>query len=211
VDCWVAFRRYREPLLNRKPFARSASRVERGDAELLAAIAEGDLGALGVIYDRYARDVWRVVHRVMQGSRDVEDVVHATFLKLPDLARSFDGRASCRNWLCGIGARVALRHGRGLRRLASMLARFGEVVERHSAVDPELIASQREEVASLESALALLSPKRRAVFVLIELEGLDHTSVAEALDIPQATVRTRLFGAREALRSALEERARGGR
>jgi RNA polymerase sigma-70 factor, ECF subfamily len=191
--------------MNRHPVPRSAPRPERSDAELLTAIADGDLGALGTLYDRYARDVWRVVYRVLGGSGDVDDVVHATFLQLPGLARTFDGRPSCRNWLCGIGARIALRHGRGVRRFAAMLTRFGEVARRHVPIDPEVAASQREEVVSLERALASLSPKRRAVFILVELEGFDHASVARALDIPLATVRTRLFGARELLRDALRQ------
>ena len=194
--------------MNRKPLLRSVARHGRSDAELLTSVADGDLVALGTIYDRHARDVWRVVQRVMAGSGDAEDVVHATFLKLPELASTFDGRASCRNWLCGIGARIALRHGRGARRFSMMLTRFAEVAAPPSILDPEVAASQREDVSCLERALASLSPKRRAVFILVELEGLDHGSVAAALDIPLATVRTRLFGAREALRNALQARGR---
>jgi RNA polymerase sigma-70 factor (ECF subfamily) len=63
----------------------------------------------------------------------------------------------------------------------------------------------------LERAIASLSPKIRAVFVLLELQGLSHAEVAETLQIPLATVRTRLFGAKDVLRrSLLEHEVEGG-
>jgi RNA polymerase sigma-70 factor (ECF subfamily) len=175
------------------------------DAELLVAVSAGDLSALGALYDRYARDVWRVLERVMNGSPDVEDVLHATFLNLPRIASNFDGRtSSCRNWLYGVATRLALRHGRGLRRFTAMLSRFG-AAQQLSRINPESEASGREELDALERAVSDLSPKKRAVFVLIECEGLSHVEVSEALGIPLPTVRTRLFGAKDGLRAALRE------
>lgn len=191
----------REPATNRRAEAESQS-----DADVLEAIAGGDVTALGTLYDRHAQAVWRVLHRVMSASSDVEDVVHAMFLKLPELAAHYDGRPSSRNWLCGIAVRLALRRERGLRRFANMLVRFGRTAADRAPADPEMEASRREELIELELALKALSPKKRAVFVLVELEGLAHSEVAQVLEIPLATVRTRLFGAKQALREAL----RGG-
>jgi RNA polymerase sigma-70 factor (ECF subfamily) len=186
------------------PSLRKAHPKPRTDAELLTAAGAGDLSALGALYDRHARDVWRVLDRVTNGSSDVEDVLHTTFLSLPRLAANFDGRSpSCRNWLCGVATHLALRHGRGLRRFTAMLARFGATTEHASWVTPESHARDREEVLLLERAVAAMSPKKRAVFVLIECEGLSHVEVAESLQIPLATVRTRLFGAKNELRAAL--------
>jgi RNA polymerase sigma-70 factor, ECF subfamily len=173
------------------------------DTVALKAVAAGDLSALGLIYDRHARDVWRVLSRVMSDSSDVEDVLHATFLTLPDVAASFDGRPSCRNWICGIAVRLALRRARSVRRFTRMLARFAEIAWPHSVSDPESQAMHREELATFERALASLSEKKRAVFVLVELQGLSQEDVARVLEIPAATVRTRLFSARQILREAM--------
>jgi RNA polymerase sigma-70 factor, ECF subfamily len=174
------------------------------DAELLAAISGGDLSALGTLYDRHARHVWRVLYRVTGGDADVDDVLHQTFLQLPRLAASFDGRApSCRSWLCGIATRLALRRGRSTTRFFAMLARLGATDPRLSSLDPEVQTSHREELRTLERAIASMSTKKRAVFVLVELEGLNHAEVSQILQIPLATVRTRLFGAKELLRQAL--------
>jgi RNA polymerase sigma-70 factor (ECF subfamily) len=177
----------------------------RTDAELLHEVAGGDLGALGEVYDRYARDVWRAVQRTLGDAGDVEDVVHGMFLKLPGIAPSYDGRASCRGWLCGIGVRLALRHTRGLRRFRRMLSSFAETLAVRSSADPERRASGNEALTVLEEALARLSAKKRAAFVLVELEGLRPEEAARALEIPVATVRTRLFHAKNELRRALAE------
>jgi len=185
----------------------SSARPAATDAELLERIAAGDLASLGEIYDRYSRDVWRAVRRALGDASDVEDVVHQMFLKLPQIAPSYDGRASCRGWLCGIGVRLAMRHRRGMGRFRRMLGAFGDTVIGTVTRDPERQAAGQEELAVLEEALATLSEKKRAVFVLVELEGLSTEDAARALDVPAATVRTRLFHARRELQDALQ---RGG-
>lgn len=181
--------------------------VRAGDAELLKGVAAGDLGALGEIYDRYSRDVWRAVRRSLGDTADVEDVVHQTFLKLPQIAPSYDGRASCRGWLCGIAVHLAMRHRRGAGRFQRMLSSFTHTFTGRSTLDPERLAGGQEEVAVLERALAKLSDRKRAVFLLVELEGLTAEEAGRALEIPAPTVRTRLFHARRELLEALE---RGG-
>jgi RNA polymerase sigma-70 factor (ECF subfamily) len=188
--------------------AERAGAVVQSDPELLRDIADGDLGALGALYDRYSRDVWRAVHRTLghgADQADVEDVVHAMFLKLPAIAQAYDGRASCRGWLCGIGVRIALRHSRGLRRFRRVLSRFAEAPTARPPADPEQRATGNEVLAVLGRALDRMSAKKRAAFVLVELEGLRPEEAARALEIPIATVRTRLFHARNELRRALEE------
>jgi RNA polymerase sigma-70 factor (ECF subfamily) len=182
--------------------------AETTDAELLADVAGGQLGALGELYDRYARDVWRAVRRSLPNDAAVDDVVHATFLNLPRIAGSYDGRAaSCRNWLCGIGVRLAMRHRRGAGRLQRMLGSFAQTLVGRKSNDPEHRASQHQELTVLNRALARLSEKKRAVFVLVELEGLSAAEAAAALAIPAATARTRLFHARRELQQAMQ---RGG-
>lgn len=184
---------------------RTHSEPPRGDAELLARVAEGHLDALGELYDRYARDVWRVARRTLDPRADVEDLVHMTFIELPKVAGAYDGRASCRAWLCGIAVRLALRQRRGAWRFRRMVQAFEQTIAgRTSSGDPERSASSNEQLAVFERLLGDLSDKKRAVFVLIELEGLTTEQTAEALQIPVATVRTRLFHARRELSAGMQ-------
>jgi RNA polymerase sigma-70 factor (ECF subfamily) len=190
------------------PRPRAPDSAARSDAELLRGVADGDLGCLGELYDRHAQGVWRAVSRTLNDSPDVEDVVHALFLNLPRIAPSYDGRAECSGWLYGIAVRLSLRHGRGVGRFRKMLASFAHAPSARSPSDPERSASHHEEVAIFKRALACLSVKKRAVFVLVELEGLTSEEAARALEIPAATVRTRLLNARRELHDALEREAR---
>jgi RNA polymerase sigma-70 factor, ECF subfamily len=180
----------------------------RPDDELMRAIGAGDLGALGELYDRYARDVWRTAARLLRDSADLDDVVHTTFLKLPSIAPSYDGRTSCRAWLCGITARLSLRHRRSKGRFRRMLSSLAETLGAVAPSDPEREAGSREELDIFAEALDELSDKKRTVFVLVELEGCATEEVAQALGIPVPTVRTRLFHARQELRAAMDRRGR---
>lgn len=180
-----------------------ADEATASDAALLSGVADGDLGALGELYDRHAVHVWRAVRRTLGDAGDVDDVVHATFLQLPRIARGYDGRASARGWLCGIGVRLAIRHRRGMARFRRMVASFGDSLAARPHRDPEAGLAASEEIAILDRALGALSDKTRAVFVLIVLEGLTSEEAGRALGIPAVTARTRLLQARQTLQAAL--------
>ncbi len=191
------------------PRARTSPRgAPRPDDELLREVRDGDLGALGELYDRHAPSVWRAAERTLGRGADAGDVVHALFLKLPALARAYDGRANAAPWLVGIAVRMALRERRGAGRFFKMLASFALTVTGRAHGDPEGLSGQREELRLFEEALSRLAPKKRAVFVLVELEGLTTDEVARALDVPAATVRTRLHHARRDLHAALTKKGR---
>ena len=114
------------------------------DAELLARVAGEDLSALGELYDRYQADVRRMLDRITGGSPDVDDLVQATFLELPTLARAFDARCSARAWLCGIAIRLASRNQRGLMRWMRVLTSLPIVLGGALPVSPErAICSRR--------------------------------------------------------------------
>jgi RNA polymerase sigma-70 factor (ECF subfamily) len=88
-----------------------------------------------------------------------------------------------------------------------MLGSFAQTLVGRRPSDPEQRASSNQELGVLNRALARLSEKKRAVFVLVELEGLSAAEAAVALEIPAVTARTRLFHARRELQEALQ---RGG-
>ncbi len=178
------------------------------DADLLRCIAEGDLAALGDLYDRYVVDMWRAVSLALGATSGTEDVVHAVFLNLPRIAASYDGRVNCRPWLLGIAVRLAMRHSRGVRRFRRILCSLSEIVIRSVSSDLAASVRDRGELAGFERALAGLSAKKRAAFVLADLEGLTCKEVATALEVPAAAARTILFHARRDLHAAVK-RAEG--
>ena len=170
----------------------------------MRSIAEGGLGALGEIYDRYHADVRRVLGRVTPNAADIDDLVQWTFLELPKIAGSFDGRDSARAWIIGIAVRLASRRRRSVSRWMRALGALAHVTDARAAGDPETHTRERQELRIFEKALNDLSLEKRSVFVLVEIEGVSPADVALSLEIPAATVRTRLFHARAELRAAMK-------
>ncbi len=168
------------------------------DAVLFARLCTGDLDALGTLYDRYQAHVADTVERSGVPAADVEDVVQETFLTLAAHADRYDGRSSARAWILGVAWRVAGHRRRSLRRwLQALVGLVSHPVA--PSIDPETAAVQNEALAALDRALAALPDKMRAVFVLVEIEGLSGDEAARALGIPTATVWSRLHYARKRL------------
>jgi RNA polymerase sigma-70 factor (ECF subfamily) len=181
-----------------------ASRAEAPDADLLARVRGGDVSALGVLYDRYAEDVRRVLVRLGVPERDVDDMLQETFLDVVRGAKNYDGRANARPWLVGLAVNWVRRRRRSVRVLVRRLASFEEEPTT-APTTPEDEAAGAIAAAKARAALDALSQKKREVFVLVVMEGLPGEEVARLLDIPVATVWTRLHHARRELRAALEE------
>jgi RNA polymerase sigma-70 factor (ECF subfamily) len=177
------------------------------DGEALAALAQGDISALGTIYDRHRSTVVQFVSRAVSNSADVEDVVHATFLTAIRAAGSFDGRDSARPWLLGIAGRLVHRRRRSLMRFGRAMGELVWHQTRHW-VDPTQQLGARDEVGRVAAGLQKLSEAKRVVLLLAEVENLSCQEIAEALEIPIGTVWTRLHHARKELSELLEDRER---
>ena len=178
-------------------------RVQPSDAELLSRIATGELGALGILFDRYVEQVARFISRMGVRFGEVDDLVQLTFLDVVRASGSFDGRASARNWLLGIASHIVRRDNRSLRRAVRGLAAWAN----EPRVAPEMPSQAfevRESADRARRALDCLSSKKRETFVMVVLEGMSGEDVARVLGIPVATVWTRLHHARRELRAHLE-------
>jgi RNA polymerase sigma-70 factor (ECF subfamily) len=171
------------------------------DPDLIARIRDGESSALGLLFDRYDRDIRRLVSRLGVQPADVDDVVQATFLDVLAAAGRYDGRASAKGWLMGLAVIHVRRHRRSLSRLAARIAAWGRE-PRSSPATPEESAATRERTERARRALDGLSEKKREVLVLVTVEGLSGEEVAGLLGIPVATVWTRLHHARRELQAS---------
>jgi RNA polymerase sigma-70 factor (ECF subfamily) len=180
------------------------AREELSDAQIIARIHDGDVGALGLLFDRHDRDVRRLIARLGVRAPDVDDLVQATFLEVLRAARSYDGRSDARPWLLGLAVTQVRRHRRSLSRLAARAASWA-LQPRKTPTTPEESATTSELAARAQRALARMSAKKREVVVLVTIEGLSGEQAAELLGIPVATVWTRLHHARRELNEAVFE------
>ena len=184
------------------PHSRSApvrAMPPASDPELLARLAEGQLGALGELYDRYQEPVRSFIARVTSDAHDVDDLLHAAFLAAAQSAHRYDGRASARPWLVGIAATLLRRRRQSLARLVRVLGSLKDSLAPPSDPHPRLHAR-----TDLERALAQLSEPKRITLLMAEVEGLTCEEIAQALAIPIGTVWTRLHAARRDLRQSLQ-------
>lgn len=176
-----------------------ASVAEVPDAALLR---EGDLTALGQVYDDHHHAV-RTFARRLIGEEAAEDLVHDTFLTLPKALRRWNGDGSLRTFIIGVAINHARHYVRGRARRRLAMARFAAEPEPKTR-SQEDESEQRRLAALLLRALDTLSFDHRTTFVLCEVEERSSPEAAQILGIPEATVRTRLHHARQKLRIALE-------
>ncbi|MFI6462225.1 RNA polymerase sigma factor [Streptomyces sp. NPDC050528] len=174
------------------------------DAEVVArSLEQPEVFAL--LYDRYAADIHRYAARRL-GDGAADDITADTFLTAFRIRSRYDlTRANARPWLYGIAGNLIGRQRRTEVRALKALARTG-----HDAVAASWGDSWVEETDSriaaqgpLAGALAALSAGDRNVLLLVAWADLTYQEVAEALDIPVGTVRSRLNRARRKVRSAL--------
>jgi len=172
------------------------------DEALIAACAVGEPGALGLLFDRHHRAVFRFVAR-LAADADADDLVQTTFVEVWRGAARYRGGSAVRTWLLGIAANLVRRHVRGeVRRRAAMtsLAAAPPVLERA----PDDAAIRRQLTRRLGEALAALPHDLRVAFVMCDLEEVPGVEAARALGLREGTLWRRLHDARKALRAALD-------
>ncbi|MGW4869545.1 RNA polymerase sigma factor [Streptomyces chartreusis] len=153
------------------------------------------------LYDRYAPDIHRYAARRL-GETAADDITADTFLTAFRIRARYDRtRPSARPWLYGIAANLIGKHRRAEVRALRALARTG-----HDPVAASWVEDTDSRVAAqgpLADALASLSAGDRHVLLLVAWADLTYQEVAEALDLPVGTVRSRLNRARRKVRTAL--------
>jgi RNA polymerase sigma factor (sigma-70 family) len=169
------------------------------DEMLLLAVAEHDMGAFRMLYERHAG--WLSVRLTRRcNDRDlVADAIGDTFVAVWQKPRGWRGDGDIAAWLWGIAIRRLVSR---LRTRSSAAAIF-ENAETAPAAEDQVLLSV--EYGDIGQALARLSPEMRAVIQAVVLDGLSAKEAAQLLHVPVSTVKTRLHRAKGHLRAALAE------
>lgn len=178
---------------------------ESGDElALLDRVRRGDRGAFEAIYHRFQRPLAAYLLRLVGRPDTVDELVDDTLLVVWKSAGRFDGRSRLSTWIFGIAYRKALKHFERQRREAS---RSGEVEGEPVAPGdgPECRHARRELAVQVISALDRLPAEQRGVVMLTYYQGLSYPEIAEVMDCPLGTVKTRMFHARRKLARLLAE------
>lgn len=174
------------------------------DASLVEAAQAGDQAAFAQLFERHHGRVYAMCSRLLRDRAEVEDAVQHAFLEAWRCLERFEGRSRFSTWMTRIAIHTCFGFRRRLKRLW-VTEEIPEKIEENGfgwgpgSLAPDEGASQRARKAAIAEVLAKLSVKKRVVFVLSELEGMTAPEISEVLEIPEATVRTRLFHARREL------------
>lgn len=192
---------------------------ELGDAELLDAHLAGDPDAFGVLFRRHRDRLWAVALRTTGNPEDAADALQEAMISAFRRATDFRGDAQVTTWLHRIVVNASLDRLRRIKvRAADPLpddleeyAGRGAVLASGSdadgggtrADDPEHAAVANEQRRTVLAALGQLPPDQRAVLVLVDMEGYPVQQVAEILQIPTGTVKSRCARGRARLAQLL--------
>ena len=179
------------------------------DAQLVALCKEGRLDAFGELVKRYENRLFPTMYHILQNAEDVRDALQDAFLCAYQSLEQFEGRADFYTWLYRIGVNSALTSKRKGRRLCSLDAgvdgRPADLVDSSRVTEPSHAMTCAEQATMVWSALSRLSSKDRAMLVLKDMEGLRYQQVADVLNVPIGTVRSRLHRARLKLFELLKD------
>ncbi|MFO0969482.1 MAG: sigma-70 family RNA polymerase sigma factor [Gemmataceae bacterium] len=178
------------------------------DYGLIAACLAGRTESFGALVTRYQDRLFNTVIRLVDNAEDARDIVQEAFLNAYQSLYSFKGDSLFFTWLYRIAVNTAISY----RRKQKVLLRLHKGGEEGGSVepaDPSEVSrpghaiEMAEEERRLHEALGRLSPEHRAVLVMKDLEGQKYEEMAEILDVPIGTIRSRLHRARLELRDIL--------
>ncbi|MBA3542351.1 MAG: sigma-70 family RNA polymerase sigma factor [Deltaproteobacteria bacterium] len=167
------------------------------DARLVAAMAGGDRAAMAELYERHSSILLGLAMRIVRERREAEDLLHDVFLEAWRSAKDFDPkRGRVRTWLA-----IRMRsRALDLQKSARMSRNAGDG-GLEILVDETEVASPDH--ARVRTALAALGPDQRRVLELAYFEGLSCSEIAERIEIPVGTVKSRIAAGLERLRGGL--------
>ncbi len=184
------------------------------DALLVERVKQGDKRAFEMLVVKYQRRIERLISRMVRDSDLVQDIAQETFIRVYRALPQFRGDSAFYTWLYRIAVNTARKALMDLKRdplvLASSSTSDAEKDETSRAGSepstgetPEALLASKEIAAAVNAAIEALSEDLRQAITLREIEGLSYEEIAELMNCPIGTVRSRIFRAREAIATRL--------
>jgi RNA polymerase sigma-70 factor, ECF subfamily len=180
-----------------------ASVPETTDEALIASIANGDKRAMQVLYARHNVRVYRFIVRLTGNTSTAEDLVSEVFLDVWRQADAFEAKCQVSTWLLAIARYKALSALR--RRSDEQLDDKVAAAIEDTSDSPETIVYHKDRSALVQNCLMQLSPAHREVIDLVYYHEKSVEEVAKIVGVPAATVKTRMFYARNKLQELLKQ------
>ena len=184
------------------------------DQELVERVQAGDKRAFDLLVLKYQRKVQRLVSRFVRDSGEVDDVVQEAFIKAYRALPTFRGDAAFYTWIYRIAINCAKNYlaspARRIVPASDLMSEDDEDMESferndglHDVATPDAEYASKQIAEAVNRAMAALPDDLRTAETLREIEGLSYEEIAEAMECPIGTVRSRIFRAREAIATEL--------
>ena len=182
------------------------------DQALVERVQQGDKQAYGLLVVKYQRKLVRLLSRLIRDPAEVEDVAQETFIKAYRALPNFRGDSAFYTWLYRIGVNTAknwlVANGR---RTPTSTDIDSEEAELYAEGDllrdtdtPEHMMMSKQIADTVNLAMERLPDDLRTAITLREIEGMSYEEIAQAMDCPIGTVRSRIFRARDAIADKLK-------
>lgn len=193
--------------------AADAGAVLPADHELVRRCQNGDLSAFEGLVDRYQHRVYNLVYRMVGRHEDAQDIAQDVFLKALEHIGQFREQAQVFTWLFRIATNMAISRRRRAQtvKFVSLSGPTGSDGDGTQGFEPADRADDRpaesverdEATGHVARAIGQLDEQFRSVLVLKDIEGLDYQQIADVLQLPVGTIKSRLHRARSELRDRL--------
>lgn len=192
------------------PSATSPKTTDNSDALLVARTVAGDQAAFELLVIKYQRRVERLIGRMVRDVDLVEDIAQETFIRAYRALHQFRGDAQFYTWLYRIAVNTAKKFLLELKRdptvtQAALQSNEDEDETFHARSEPttdetpESLLAAKEIASAVNDALAALPDDLKQALTLREMDGMSYEDIAELMNCPMGTVRSRIFRAREAV------------
>ncbi len=179
------------------------------DQVLVDRVKAGDQRAFALLVEKYQRKVIRLISRLIRDPAEVEDVAQEAFLKAYRALPQFRGDSAFYTWIYRIAVNTAKNHLVAQGRRPIPMSSFqgedddGEPFAADEAIadiqTPDAVLMSRQIAQTVNRAIEALPAELRTAVTLREIDGLSYEEIAEAMNCPIGTVRSRIFRAREAI------------
>lgn len=179
------------------------------DQKTIDQVLAGDSAAYGVLVDKYQSRLLGLLYHSTGDRNLAEDIAQEAFARAYRKLDLFAGNSQFYTWLAKIAMNL-LVSSRRKKRIENQIQREGfevalDAVGSDSQPDQQLSLSETQK--TVHNAIALLDDERKTVLLMRDFDGMDYEAIAQTLDIPVGTVRSRLHRARTELKSILQQKA----
>lgn len=178
------------------------------DQTLATACRAGDDGAWSTLLERYGRRVYGIAYHFTLRKEDAEELSQEIFLKIFENLHRFDGNYSFGAWIVSLARNLCIDQYRRRKREKSFVHVSDEAVMPLlvGGDDPARNALQKERTKLLFEAISELPEELSEILILRDLDGLAYDEISAALELPDGTVKSRLFRARAETAKIIREK-----